>query len=186
MADKTYTTFNIAKMMGVYPSTVAKWIDDGVIEAYATPGGHRRVKEANFKVFLKEHDIPIPEEVINSDGKSKPVTILVVDDDVMVLNSISGMLGTLGEDYSVLTAEDGFEAGQMITMHVPELVVLDIMLPGINGIKVCRIIKKEFPQMKVLPVLYSRIKLTLFPSEKTVLTKGSLPCSVTCKSSSTL
>ncbi|RLD16155.1 MAG: hypothetical protein DRI36_06100, partial [Caldiserica bacterium] len=61
MSEKTFTTFDIAKILDVYPSTVAKWIDKGELNAFTTPGGHRRVRKSDLVSFLKKHNIPVPD-----------------------------------------------------------------------------------------------------------------------------
>jgi excisionase family DNA binding protein len=148
MALKTYSTFKIAKMLDVYPTTVAKWADEGKLKAHTTPGGHRRVRVPDLLEFLKEYEMPIPDEL----AREGRLRVLVVDDDEMVLSALAAVLRASGEDIEVLTATDGFEAGQIVTMKVPDLVVLDIMLPGLDGFKVCSIIKEQYPSMKVLAI----------------------------------
>ncbi len=146
--EKTYTTFGISRICDVYPTTVANWIDKGILKAFATPGGHRRVREEDLKKFLKIHKIPVPEE-LSSPAKKR---ILVVDDDPAVRKAIEGVIKTQKKKYEVFTASDGFEAGLAVEIKKPHLVILDLLLPGIDGFGVCRIIKKYNKQMKILAV----------------------------------
>jgi len=152
MAEKTYTTFNIAQLLDVDPSTVTKWIDKGLIEAYTTPGGHRRVLVSKLRGFLLKSNIPIPEELIETDKGNKQKKILVVDDDPQVLESLTKVLETLGDSYQIISAIDGFEAGRIVSIEKPDLIVLDVMLPGLDGIKVCELVKKELPETGVIAI----------------------------------
>jgi excisionase family DNA binding protein len=62
--EEVFTTHDAAKMMHVDPSSVSKWIDRGILTAYRTPGGHRRIRRTDMVTFLKTHDMPIPTELI--------------------------------------------------------------------------------------------------------------------------
>ncbi len=97
MIKKNYTTFNIARMLNVYSSTVARWIDERKLKAFVTPGGHRRVNGRDLYVFLKKHNMPIPAELTYSNKKK----ILVVDDNLGVLNSIVKILETKKKKYAI-------------------------------------------------------------------------------------
>ena len=144
MEERTYTTFDIARLCDVYPTTVADWIDQNKLKAFVTPGGHRRVKERDLVAFLKQHKMAVPRDL----GGNK--TILIVDDEPEVLKAVRALLKTAGEKYEILTAEDGFQAGQAVSEFSPDLVILDIMLPGIDGFKVCELIKKKSPLTKII------------------------------------
>lgn len=67
--------------------------------------------------------------------------VLVVDDDVKTVELVKLYLNRDG--YRVLTAYDGNDALQMTRDSRPDLIVLDLMLPGMNGLDVCRILRKE-------------------------------------------
>jgi len=148
MKKSIYTTYEVSKLLKCDLTTVIKWVNEGKISAYRTPGGHRRVKKEDLLDFLKKYKLPIPEEL---GTKSK---ILVVDDDPDSVDLIKGYLSRIGFDYEIEIARDGFEAGKKIIEFKPELVILDIRLPGINGYQVCRNIKndKETKNTKVLAI----------------------------------
>ena len=60
---KPLTTFEVSKICGVVHSTISKWIDDGKLTAYRTPGKHRRVRLVDMMVFLKLYNIPMSGEL---------------------------------------------------------------------------------------------------------------------------
>src|SRR5262245_61612745 len=76
--EKTYTTFQIAEICGVRPTTIIKWVKQNRIKAYVTPGGHRRIQETDLLKFLKYYHFPIPENLGHEATKKK---ILVIDDE---------------------------------------------------------------------------------------------------------
>ena len=148
MRVKTYSTFDIAKMLEVVPGTVANWIDNGKLKAFNTLGGHRRVSQTDLLAFLKENSMPVPAALADASGKKK---ILIVEDDEKFLKLVVKAFKTF-KDYELFTATDGFQAGQLVEGHKPDLVVLDIMLPDINGFKVCELIKGKNRKTKVIAI----------------------------------
>jgi excisionase family DNA binding protein len=148
MAEKNYTTIQIAKLLSVTSMTVARWIDAGKLEAFVTPGGHRRVYAGELAKFLIKHKMHLPPE-LESIGKTK---VLVVDDDELIVKNISRYFGKAGDNYEVFTATNGFEAGEAISDQNPDLVILDIMLPGIDGFKVCELIRKRNKDTKIIAI----------------------------------
>jgi two-component system, OmpR family, alkaline phosphatase synthesis response regulator PhoP len=77
-----------------------------------------------------------------------PVKILLVEDEEHLLNTIK--LNLELEGYDVLPASDGNKAIEVFRKGKPDLVVLDVMLPGMSGLDVCRIIRQENDQVPVL------------------------------------
>jgi len=78
------------------------------------------------------------------------VTVLIVDDEESIRNSLSGVL--MDEGFSVLRAEDGPKALQIIKQEVPEVVLLDIWMPGIDGIETLKRIKTRYPEIQVIMI----------------------------------
>jgi two-component system phosphate regulon response regulator PhoB len=77
-------------------------------------------------------------------------TILVVEDDVDILQLVAHNL--TAADFDVLTAQEGYEALSLAKKHLPQLVILDIMLPGLDGFEVCKELKRS-PATKNIPIL---------------------------------
>jgi len=144
---KKLTTFQIANMLGVSDQSVSNWIDAGQLPAERTPGGHRRVEPDDLIEFLKQQEMRIPDEL-----DVAPTTILSVDDDTDVAEWIAKTLGENRPDFRVLTAHDGFDAGKIITTERPDLVILDLYMPGLDGFEVCRRIKSD-PQTQSIKVV---------------------------------
>lgn len=135
---KNLSTFAIAEMLHVDPGSVANWIDQKLLKAHRTPGGHRRVTEEDLVSFLREHRMPIPPELDDS-----PVRILVVDDEAAVASMIARTIQASHPEYEVVEANDGFRAGTVVATSKPDVVILDLKMPGIDGFEVCRLIKSQ-------------------------------------------
>lgn len=150
MRDKIFSTFEVAKMLELSPGTVANWVDAGRLKAYNTLGGHRRIKAEDLKTFLEENKIPAPKELSERLYTAKKV--LIVDDDAKFLKLAERFFRTFRKKWEVFTAADGFQAGALVGSAKPDVVILDIMLPDINGFKVCEIIKAGSRKTLVIAV----------------------------------
>ena len=141
MREKTvYTTFETARLCQVSPLSIINWVNAGRLAAFRTPGGHRRIRREDLVRFMQENGIPIPDEL--KDGSGRP-RILVVDDDEGIRDTVAEFLTTRAKPYEVLTARDGFEAGRLVATFRPNVVLLDLRMPGIDGFQVCRAIKAD-------------------------------------------
>ncbi len=138
MPKSILTTFEISKYLEADITTVMSWIDDGKIAAYKTPGGHRRVLRKDFVDFLTRHKMPIAPELLRADNN-----ILIVDDDPQILRLLTRLLKKLDEGFAIETAQTGFEAGRKLEKAAPDLVILDLRLPGIDGFEVCKNIRAD-------------------------------------------
>ncbi len=127
-----FTTFEISQICEVNPTTVQNWVKEKKLKAYLTPGGHRRVKREDFVAFMREFGMPIASELLE-----RPF-VLIVDDEEEVLEMLKSAILMGEQDVEVATAKSGVEALLMIGERKPDLLVLDIMMPGMNGFEVCR------------------------------------------------
>jgi len=133
----TLSTVAIAKLLGVAVASISKWIDAGQLKAGRTPGGHRRVAKEDLVAFLERQGLPIPSEL-----QTTP-RILVVDDEAAVAELVAMEIGAEHPDYEIFQANDGYSAGEIVTSQTPNVVVLDIRMPGVDGFEVCRRIKAK-------------------------------------------
>lgn len=131
------TTGAIAKYCQVTHRTILRWIDEGKIEAFATPGGHHRVTEDAFVRFLQAHNMPLPEAMT---GVEQKIKILIVDDEKEGLDGLSRAFRA-ERNFQVETALNGFAAGQKLMDFEPDVVLLDICMPGMDGYEVTRSIR---------------------------------------------
>ena len=140
MAVRTpFTTTTIARFCHVSHAAVCNWAKSGKLKTYRTPGGQYRIEPHVALEFMKQHGMPIPEEL----GGRRLKRILVVDDDAEVLALIDQVLGPSGAGYEVKTAMDGYTAGRLVYSFAPDLVLLDILMPGIDGVEVCRNLRSD-------------------------------------------
>ena len=77
-------------------------------------------------------------------------TVLIVDDDQASLKAVSS---ALEGDYNVLTALNGFEAVSLVKEHLPDLILLDVMMPDMDGFAACKIIRSDIA-MEDIPIIF--------------------------------
>jgi len=131
-----FTTSEIARHCEVSNDGVLKWIKAGKLRAFATPGGHYRVSTEDFRAFLQRYDFPLFDET-----EPRRTRILVVDDEETVREILRRRLRAMDADWKIDEASDGYEAGILIGSLRPEVVILDLMMPRVDGLSLCRSIR---------------------------------------------
>ena len=146
---KNYLTPNEAsELLMVSPITLRQWAQKGMLKAMTTAGGHRRFLISDIKSFARERGITL----LNDSASSDKLRVLVVDDDPQLVSYLTELLGTLTDEVILETANDGFDAGRKIYAFQPHLILLDLMMPGLNGFEVCERVKSD-PNLKSIRVI---------------------------------
>ncbi len=151
---KFITPAEASRLLGVARTTVVKWIDEGLIKAFVTPGGHRKIRREDFEEFVKKQGISL----IKRETKKK---ILIVDDNPDDVKLLRMFFLAASDKYEVYSASNGFQAIYKIGELKPDLVILDLFMPDMDGFAVCKNIK-ENPETRDIKV----IAITAFPSEE--------------------
>jgi two-component system response regulator RpaA len=143
-----YTTGEAAEICKISQQTIIRCFDAGRLEGFRVPGSRfRRIPRQSLIKFMKENKIPL--DAIES-GKRK---VLIVDDDAEIIELIADVLNQDGR-FETHTASSGYEAGIATQQFKPDLILLDYMLPDVNGNVVCQTIRKnpEFENIKIIIV----------------------------------
>lgn len=136
-ADSLLTSYQVGSLLQVNPSSVNKWVKDGRIPAFRTPGGHRRIRAADLVSFLKSHQMPVPTSLANAARKR----LLVVDDDPKQLESLQRVFKPYASRLEVLLVDNGIDALVQLGAFKPHVVILDVFMPNLDGVEVCRRLK---------------------------------------------
>ncbi len=139
MKKEFFSTFEMAEICNVSPGSISRWINEGKINTSYTPGGHHRIKREAVVGLLKTMQMPVPQQLRAGLGS----VVLVVDDDPAIRSLVTSILKKSFPGIEVDTAEDGFTAGAKLGVLQPDVVILDIKLPGLDGYKVCQFIKEH-------------------------------------------
>jgi len=138
MSTKTvFTTGEAAKICKVSQQTIIRCFDNGSLKGFRVPGSRfRRIPREQLFAFMKENGIPT--DALES-GQKK---ILIVDDDEELVELMVDVFRMDGR-FDIKKANNGFDAGMLVKEFLPDLVVLDVMLPDINGKEVCQRVRSD-------------------------------------------
>ena len=143
-----FTTGEAAEICKVSQQTIIRCFDSGRLRGFRVPGSRfRRIPREALIAFMKDNNIP-PDSL--ESGKQK---VLVVDDDPEIVELFVDVLERDGR-FDVMTASSGYDAGILTQEFMPDLMILDYMLPDINGNVVCQTIRSNpnFEHMKIVIV----------------------------------
>lgn len=144
-SNKKYLTpKEAAAYLNVSTESIRNWTKAGKLKAVTTLGGHRRFYQEDIEKFIDSCAKDVP-----SRGKPR---VLVVDDNQQFVKTIEDYLQLKFDNIAFDKAHDGFEAGHKVNLFKPTIIFLDLVMPNINGIEVCRYIKnnKETSSIRVI------------------------------------
>src|SRR5713101_3354211 len=119
------TTGKVGEMLEVSPAAIKKWIQQGKLAAFRTPGGHFRILADEFERFQKTHGF--------GTDTGDPLRVLVVDDQRDVADVIVASLSAFYPRARMETAANGFEGLLKIGTFRPDVLLLDRSMPGMDG-----------------------------------------------------
>jgi excisionase family DNA binding protein len=132
-----FTTGEAAKICNVSQQTIIRCFDSGQLKGFRVPGSRfRRIPRDVLYRFMKDNGIPT--DALES-GRRKA---LIVDDDEELVELIRDVFDADGR-FDVRVANNGFDAGMMVKEYKPDVIVLDVMLPDINGREVCQRVRSD-------------------------------------------
>jgi len=162
------TTHQAAKLLGVTVRTVQNWVGAGKLRATQTAGGHRRIPLADVQTLLERQQV--------DDAPAAPprqLKVLVVEDDPTLLKLYALKMPGFAVPHQLLVASDGLQGLLMLGLHKPDILILDLMIPGMDGFDMLRTLQR-MPDFKALTII---VVTGLSAGE--ILDRGGLPPGVT-------
>lgn len=147
---KPLSVGQVADVCRVSKKTVLNWIYDGALKAFTTYGGHYRVWPSDLRKFVIETRMDIQFDFID-DRRSR---ILIIDDDHEYTAVLKVAIAQELPNTEVLSTDDGYEGLLLIGEVKPQLVILDLKMPKVDGFQVLELLRsrKEENALKVLVV----------------------------------
>lgn len=160
------TTRDAAVMLGVTVRTIQNWVDSGKLFAKITLGGHRRLLLSEVEALMNQHS-PQPNDsnqkdnnlttlafdpaLINTTG---PLRVLVVEDSPPLLDLYKLRFSTFNFPHILFTAEDGVQGLFKIGRYYPQLVLMDLRMPNMNGFEMLRSLQSmsEVADIKIIVI----------------------------------
>ncbi|MEY2689028.1 MAG: hypothetical protein RL375_3226 [Pseudomonadota bacterium] len=139
------TTRQAAELLGVSIGTVQLWVESGLLEAWKTSGGHRRVLRDSIDKLLRSKSgatAPTPPPAAAS-TVPRPMNIMVVEDDVHLLRLYEFKLSRWPMAPRVVTVASAIRALLMIGRSSPDLLITDLHMPGMDGFSMLRVLRSS-------------------------------------------
>ncbi len=154
MKEDVCTSRKAAELLGVTPRTIQLWADAGILDSWKTPGGHRRfylsaVQKLSEEILegrspsLADTKMPKNEIVFPTPARVQPVKVLVVDDDKTLLRLYELTIQSWGLPVELALANDGYHGLIEVGRFNPDLLILDLQMPNIDGFSVIEVLKKQ-------------------------------------------
>jgi len=146
---QVFSTGEAATICKISQQTIIRCFDTGRLEGFRVPGSKfRRIPRESMIKFMRENDIPL--DLLEEMGRQK---VLVVDDDPEIVELMVDVFERDGR-FEVRTANSGYDAGVLTQEFRPDLMILDYMLPDVNGNVVCKTIRQNsaFNHMRIIIV----------------------------------
>jgi excisionase family DNA binding protein len=153
MTERVYTTVDLAKVCKVSLRTVIRWVDEGKLTSFRTPGGHRRVREEDLQKFLDRYQIPFS---IKPSSEAK--RILVVEGKRLLEGLLKQILRRSSDSHEIHVARDLYESGVKIGLLRPDLVLLGEISRGQQIVSFCQSLRR-IPEAKNTKLIVLSSKL---------------------------
>jgi two-component system OmpR family response regulator len=141
---RIFSALEVANICGVVNQTAINWIKNGYLKAFQTPGGQYRVYSEDLINFLQDRGMRMPDELHKILEDQLAIdTVLIVDDEEDLNNTIKKGLEVLNPEWTIFQAFDGFEAGKLSVANRPNLIILDVELPGVDGVRLCKSLRED-------------------------------------------
>jgi excisionase family DNA binding protein len=147
---KPLSVGQVADICRVSKKTVLNWIYDGGLKAFTTYGGHYRIWPANVKKFLTATGMDIPFDYVDD----RNTHVLIIDDDLDFSNILKSAIQAELPNVEISSTDDGYEGLMLIGEVKPQLVILDIKMPKLDGFQVLELLRtrKAEQDIKVLVI----------------------------------
>lgn len=172
-ADSFMTSREAAQILGVSLSTIQLWTENGLLRAWKTPGGHRRISSESVEALRRQQLDALGKGGEQPQGESGQPVVLVVEDEEAERKLYRLQLTEL--PIRLLTAVDGFDGLLKAGQHSPAVIITDLRMPGMDGFQMVRALKQSASEGGSAPTL---VVVTSLRAEE-IEERGGLPDDVT-------
>ncbi|WP_018605615.1 response regulator [Uliginosibacterium gangwonense] len=161
------STREAAVRLGVSLGTVQQMVENGLLDAWKTSGGHRRIRVGSVEAFLRRHQTGNI-----TGGSSGGLRVLIAEDDRLMQALYEKTVGTWDMPIEVKIVASGFEGLMEIGRNPPDLLVADLIMPDLDGFAMVRKLRAD-PQLANMDII---VVTGLSPED--IEEQGGLPADV--------
>lgn len=153
-----YSTLEVARLLGMAVRSVQMMVDRGELDAWKTPGGHRRISRESVERWRasRQHrggeTRPAPLDAAPAAAAAGPATVLLIEDSVHYQNLIGLLVRQQFPGVTLQVADDGIAGLAMAGKLQPRVMIVDILLPGIDGATLITSLRSH-PQFKGIQLI---------------------------------
>lgn len=153
-ATEYCSTRDASAMLGVSHRTVQLWVESGVLQAWKTAGGHRRITMKSIEKLVHSRDQAVEPPPQPAAAPAGPKRVLIVDDEPAMLRLYELEMAGWDMDLELVKAGDGFEALLKIGQHRPDLLITDLHMPGMDGFRMINSLRSgaEYGNIQIVVV----------------------------------
>ncbi len=156
MGKQVYTTGEVARILGASVEAVNRWIKEGKLHAYSTPGGHHRIAREDIIEFSRRTGMWLDRSIL-TDALPRA---LIIDDEPAFLHFVAE---ALKKGFLVETATSSYEGLIKLGLHRPDVILFDYRMPNLNGYELVKVVKAQVSVWQPKLIL-----MTAFPYEEDV------------------
>jgi excisionase family DNA binding protein len=156
--DDVLSTREAAERLGVALRTVQLWVESGVLPAWKTAGGHRRISRVAVEKLIEERRSALAGDPLKATGdatKGQPLKLMLVEDEPEQRKLLAMVVDRWDLPIELSTAADGFEALLRIGESCPDVLVTDLNMPGMDGFRMVaalRALGRDYAAMDIVVI----------------------------------
>ena len=170
-ADEYITTRQAGKILGLSLGSVQQMVESGILMAWKTSGGHRRVSLASVNEQIRRRTSP--SNNTHAHANSDRLTVLIAEDDPNLQKLYTMTMNSWALPISLHIVNNGFEGLVHIGQHQPDILILDLMMPGMDGFDLIRNLRAN-PALSAMDII-----VVTGMTPESVKDRGGLPSSTT-------
>ena len=166
--EKDYlSTRDVAKLLNVAVSTIQSWTDNGLLRAWTTAGGHRRIEKSSVEKLLHKQ-----KAILNEKSDEKKISIVVVEDNEQELKIYEQQFALWSVNANVYINKDGYSGLLAVGKVSPDVIITDLLMPNMNGFEMIKAIKENTDLKNSLIIVVSAL------TDDEIKIRGGLPSDV--------
>lgn len=165
--DRVVTTRQAAEQLGVSLRTVQLWVESGVLKAWKTAGGHRRIAEQSVQALIADQ-----RQALTMPSNSAQLRVLIVEDETQLLQLYRLTIESWQLPVKIDTSTNGFEGLIHLGRCTPDILITDLIMPHMDGLEMIRMLRSN-PEYSNIGIM---VVTTLTADE--IDTRGGLPTDV--------
>ena len=170
-ASEFCSTKQAASIIGVSHRTIQLWVESGILQAWKTAGGHRRITMQSIARLVDQRRAALAPVAAARPAPAGRKKLLAVDDDATLLRLYELEMSGWGMEFDMIKASNGFEALIRIGEAKPDLLISDLSMPGMDGFRMIRTLRADAAYADMAIIVVSGL-------DKTTVTSMGLPADI--------